>query len=204
MSKTIYLVRHGETDFNTDPVPRVRGRVDVPLNAQGEAHARQAAECLRDVALGRIYCSAVNRALQTAELVHEAQKGPCELVVDELVIDISWGDWEGKTYLEAFGDEQASTFFNAPEKLVIPNGESFYQVMDRLRRFLVRFYQSDEQVCCIVSHGAVFNLLGCLITEAPVRKFWSFYMGGCGVSKIIMTGIDNFTIGFWNSMTHIK
>lgn len=39
MPKTIYLIRHGETDFNTDPVPRVRGRIPVPLNETGLRHA---------------------------------------------------------------------------------------------------------------------------------------------------------------------
>jgi len=36
--KIIYLIRHGETNFNTDPVPRVRGRINVPLNDEGIAH----------------------------------------------------------------------------------------------------------------------------------------------------------------------
>ena len=39
MTKTIFLVRHGETDFNTDPVPRVRGRIEISLNAEGLRHA---------------------------------------------------------------------------------------------------------------------------------------------------------------------
>ena len=38
-AKTIYLVRHGETDFNMDTAPRIRGRVDILLNTAGELHA---------------------------------------------------------------------------------------------------------------------------------------------------------------------
>ena len=95
-------------------------------------------------------------------------------------------------------------FFKNPHKLRIPNGESFYAVMDRLRQFLIKFYESDDQCICVVSHGAVFNLLACLITEAPLRRFWSFYMGGCGVSKIKMNLIEDFTIEYWNHMSHIK
>ena len=44
--KTIYLIRHGETDFNTDPVPRVRGRINVPLNDIGIAHCKAAGDFL--------------------------------------------------------------------------------------------------------------------------------------------------------------
>jgi bisphosphoglycerate-dependent phosphoglycerate mutase len=48
MPKTIYFIRHGETDFNTDPVPRIRGRVPVPLNETGLRHAAQAGEFLKN------------------------------------------------------------------------------------------------------------------------------------------------------------
>ena len=99
MPKTIYLVRHGETDFNTDPVPRVRGRIPVPLNETGLRHANQAGEFLKDEKITTIYYSAVNRAKQTAEAVHKYHP-EAKFVEEPLVLDISWGDWEGKTYEE--------------------------------------------------------------------------------------------------------
>ena len=55
MKKFIYLIRHGETNFNTDPVPRVRGRIDVPLNDKGLLHAHQAGEFLKDENIGKKY-----------------------------------------------------------------------------------------------------------------------------------------------------
>ena len=39
--KIIYLVRHGETNFNTDPLPRVYGRINIPLNDEGIAHCKE-------------------------------------------------------------------------------------------------------------------------------------------------------------------
>ena len=53
--KTIYLIRHGETDFNTDPVPRVRGRINVPLNDIGIAHCKAAGDFLSNVEIGKVY-----------------------------------------------------------------------------------------------------------------------------------------------------
>ena len=47
--KTIYLIPHGETNFNTDPVPRVRGRINVPLNDEGIAHCKAAGDFLADL-----------------------------------------------------------------------------------------------------------------------------------------------------------
>ena len=87
---------------------------------------------------------------------------------------------------------------------MIPNGESFYSVMDRLKKFLERFWQSDEEVCTIVSHGAVLNLLGLIIMQAPLTHFWSMDMSGCGVSKIVMKDISKITIDYWNAHHFLK
>ena len=197
--KIIYLVRHGETNFNTDPVPRVRGRINVPLNDMGIAHCKAAGDFLANEKIGKIYYSDVPRAVQSAECIAQQHSTPVELIADPLVIDISWGVYEGKTYQEAFGDEKGGDYMFHPEKLNIPEGETFYSVMDRLRLFFVRFWESDENECTIVSHGAITNILSLMFLQAPLEKFWSMYMSACGVSKVQMKSIYSFTIEYWNA-----
>ena len=163
--KIIYLIRHGETNFNTDPVPR----------------AKQSAEC-----------------------VAQQHSSPVEMIEDPLVIYISWVVYEGKTYQEAFGDEKGGDYMFHPEKLIIPEGETFYSVMDRLRLFFVKFWESDETECTIVSHGAITNILSLMFLQAPLEKFWSMYMSACGVSKVQMKSIYSFTIEYWNANHFLK
>ena len=98
---------------------RIRGRIDVPLNDIGFAHARQAGEFLKDENIGKIYYSSMPRARQTAEAIAEKHSTKIELVEEPLVIDISWGDWEGKTYKECFGSDDGGIFYKEPEKLMI-------------------------------------------------------------------------------------
>ena len=86
--KTIYLIRHGETNFNTDPVPRVRGRINVPLNDEGIAHCRAAGEFLANERIGKVYYSAIPRAKQSAECIVEKHKTKIEMVEEPLLIDI--------------------------------------------------------------------------------------------------------------------
>ena len=202
--KIIYLIRHGETNFNTDPVPRVRGRINVPLNDAGIAHCKAAGDFLANENIGKIYYSAIPRAKQSADCVAEHHNGPVELVEEPLVIDISWGVYEGKTYMEAFGDETGGDLIHHPEKLIVPEGETFYAVMDRLRLFFVKFWESDEEVCTIVSHGAITNVLSLMFLQAPLEKFWSMYMSACGVSKVQMKSIYSFTIEYWNANYFLK
>ena len=202
--KTIYIIRHGETDLNVDPIPRIRGRINNPLNKEGIAHAKAAGDFLANENIGKIYYSEIPRAQQTAEYVAGQHNGKVELIGEPLVIDISWGDWEGKTYKEAFGSEDGGDYFKHPERLTMPNGETFYSVMDRLRKFLVRFWLSDEEVCTIVTHGAVTNILSLMITQAPLEKFWTMYLSGCGVAKVKMKGISDFAVDYWNANHFLK
>ncbi len=202
--KIIYILRHGETDFNTDPVPRVRGRINVPLNAEGIAHCKAAGDLSANENIGKIYYSGVPRAKQSADCIVERHSTPVEMIEEPLVIDISWGIFEGKTYLEAFGDPEGKEFFGHPENVVVPQGETFYAVMDRLRLFFVKFWQSDEEVCTIVTHGAVTNILSLMFLQSPLEKFWTMYMSACGVSKIQMKSIYSFTIEYWNANYFLK
>ena len=198
-TKTIYLVRNGETNFNTDSAQRVGGRTNVPLNDLGVAHCKAAGNFLSNKNIGKIYYSSIPRAKQSAELIAKQHKTQVEMVEEPLVIDMSYGTYEGKTYQEAFGDDKGGNLISNPEKLIIPEGETFYAVMNRLRLFLVKFWESNEEVCTIVSHGSIMNILNLMFLQAPLEKFWSMQMSPCGVSKVQMNSVYSFNVEYWNS-----
>jgi len=52
-TKTIYLVRNGETNFNTDSIHRVGGRTNVPLNDLGIAHCKAVGDFLSNKNIGK-------------------------------------------------------------------------------------------------------------------------------------------------------
>lgn len=60
----IYLVRHGETDWNQ--AGRLQGQTDIDLDAQGFAQAAEAAERLKEVPFEIAFCSPLIRARHTA------------------------------------------------------------------------------------------------------------------------------------------
>ena len=126
------------------------------------------------------------------------------MVEDHLLIDVSFGTYEGKTYQEAFGNENGGDFILHPEKLIFPEGETFYSVMDRLRLFFVKFWESDEEVCTIVSHGSIINVLSLMFLQAPLEKFWSMHMSPCGVSKVQMNSVYSFSVEYWNANNFLQ
>ena len=72
--KTIYVIRNGETNFSTDSLERVSGRIDVPLNDLGVAHCKAAGDFLSNQNIGKIYYSPVPRAKQSAEYIAKQHK----------------------------------------------------------------------------------------------------------------------------------
>ena len=202
--KTIYLIRNGETSLNTDSIHRVGGRTNVPLSDLGVAHCKAAGDFLSNQNIGNIYYSPIQRARQSAEYIAKQHKTPVKMVDNSFLIETSFGTFEGKTYQEAFGNENGGDFILNPEKLIIPEGETFYSVMDRLRLFLVSFWQSEEEVCTIVSHRSIINVLSLMFLQAPLEKFWSMNMSPCGVSKIQMNSVYSFNVEYWNANTFLQ
>jgi probable phosphoglycerate mutase len=93
-----FLVRHGETDWNTQG--RWQGHTDIPLNAIGRAQAQRLAERLRDegASFDIIYSSDLQRAWETASILGAA----LDLVPRPLptLREIDVGGWGGLTHAE--------------------------------------------------------------------------------------------------------
>lgn len=87
----IYLVRHGETDWNQ--AGRLQGQTDIDLDAQGFAQAAEAAERLKEVPFEIAFCSPLIRARHTAETIVGERK--ITLTTDERLRELNFGPWEG-------------------------------------------------------------------------------------------------------------
>ncbi|ART81132.1 histidine phosphatase family protein [Oceanisphaera avium] len=97
MSRTIYLLRHGQTQFNQEQ--RLQGHCNSALTPLG----LQQAQAMADTLMGLIsepsqwtlYSSPLGRALQTAELISERLQLPLAAIrQDKRVMEIGLGEWE--------------------------------------------------------------------------------------------------------------
>lgn len=98
MTTTVYLIRHGETDWNM--AGRWQGHADVPLNELGYRQARLVARRLarEGVQFDAMYSSDLARAFQTAWEIGAVVKVPVQLLPNLREIDL--GTWSGLTYDE--------------------------------------------------------------------------------------------------------
>lgn len=77
MSEIVYILRHGETDWNASG--RLQGQTDVPLNDKGRNQARAAASFIATLDFEVCYASDLARAFETAQLAlmhHPTVKNP--------------------------------------------------------------------------------------------------------------------------------
>ena len=86
----LYLVRHGETDYNNSL--RFQGQIDIPLNQKGIEQAEKVAGFLKDIPLQAIYSSSLKRARTTAEIIGRV-KG-IEPQITDALREMSFGIWE--------------------------------------------------------------------------------------------------------------
>ncbi|MCG3227138.1 MAG: histidine phosphatase family protein [Candidatus Heimdallarchaeota archaeon] len=196
----IYIVRHGETAFNVGE-PRIRGRKDVPLSELGVENAIKTGIELSSIPIEKIYYSKLSRAKDTAAKIKEHQPS-AELIEEPFLLDISFGDWEGKTANEAFSPEVKEKWFSNPHDVLIPNGETFYQVLDRLHRLFLRLRTQEEENVVLVTHGAAINLIFVYLTETHPSHYWNFYVDPCSISQVKLHKDGRVSIISFNKIDH--
>ena len=163
----IYLIRHGQTDYNRQF--RLQGRSDIPLNRLGLAQARAAHEALRGVHFDAVYASPLRRAVDTACIVSGWPEEKIEL--DPRLIEIGFGIWEGSDYTPPQG------------------GESLDSVLRRTGGFLDALQQlPEDRHVLVASHGAALNALYLQIKGLPLSLFWTHRFGNCSIVRLGLSG----------------
>lgn len=155
----IYLVRHGQTEFNA--VRRLQGHVDSPLTAQGRAQAVRFGETLSGLtardAGWRIVTSPLGRARATAEAIR-AVLGWGEIEVEPRLIELSWGDWDGRLRSE-LETHHPDAFGQSGWEFRTPVGESYESVQGRMADWLAGLPPEPERRIIAVSHGVAGRVL---------------------------------------------
>ena len=142
----IYLIRHGETDWNH--LMRFQGRENVPLNEEGIRQAKACGHTLSGCKIQAVYTSPLIRARRTGEIIAACSKLP-EASVFELpeLIERDMGIYSGK-YMKS----QAEFFAISAS----PDSEGMEPFSQVLKQTIAR---SGLGSAAAVSHGAAINVL---------------------------------------------
>ncbi|UOQ85015.1 histidine phosphatase family protein [Gracilibacillus salinarum] len=185
----IYLVRHGETDWNA--LGKIQGQTDIPLNNDGKSQADECGRYLQTLEWDMLISSSLKRASETAQIINKYVQLP--YVEMDAFKERRFGAAEGMTVferMEAFPDG------------VYPNAEEMPELTERVVAGLEEVHQRyTGKRIILVAHGAVINALLSHFSNGAI---------GSGKTKLVNGSLnlmerleETWHIHHYNQTTHL-
>jgi len=166
--KQLYIIRHGETQFNKEKKVQGRG-VDAPLNELGFQQAAAFYAHYKNEGFDKVYVSSLQRTYQSVQSFIEMGLPYKKLAgLDE----ISWGNKEGLPFLPEAHSHYLATveaWQRGELDTKIGGGESPLEVMERQKEAMDYILsQGDERKVLICMHGRAIRILICWMLGYPL------------------------------------
>lgn len=201
-NKTIYILRHGQTDLNKEG--RVQGRgVNASLNDTGREQAKKAFNALNHIEFDSIYTSSLNRSQETIQPF--ISNGHSFIPLDGFD-EISWGNQEGKEASFEMKNLYADTvngWRSGDLTLNVGGGESPIQVMERQKEAMKEVMNDPGDKILVCMHGRAMRVLICWLLNYPLNFMDGFPHDNCAYYQLIQRN-DSFFINKFNEVGHLK
>jgi broad specificity phosphatase PhoE len=202
--KEIYLIRHGETDYNL--AGRVQGSgIDAPLNAKGLAQAKAFFASYMHMNFDRIYVSELIRARQSVEpfikkgIPVEAHSG---------LNEIGWGKYEGQQIgrtATGYFDRLFARWRMGETDIPIDGGESPLDVAIRQEPVIdLIFSRTQEKKILICMHGRAMRILLCQLLDLPLRHMETFQHQNLSLYHLRFCSDGSVKCERENCLAHLK
>ncbi|ELB2087708.1 histidine phosphatase family protein [Vibrio parahaemolyticus] len=171
MTRRIFVLRHGETEFNADK--KLQGHCNSSLTSKGCDQARRVGTTLKQYVENRpfrVYSSTLGRALQTSQIVCEELNYSYEnLNKEPRLKEFSLGEWEQRT-IPSLEQEIPNLLAQNDWYLQAPNCETYESVRERLASWLSDVAHDEDIV--VVSHGLIGIVLRGLLLGMDYTQVW--------------------------------
>lgn len=201
-TQKIYLVRHGETDYNLQGIVQGSG-VDASLNATGRAQANAFFKAYGDIDFSVVYTSLLKRSNESVEgfiakgIPHEKHKA---------LNEISWGNREGQRITpeeDAYYHWILEQWQIGKTSIAIEGGESPDEVAERQRPFveLLKSRPADRPIL-VCMHGRAMRILLCQLLKYPLRCMDMFQHRNLCLYLLHKTK-EQFVVESYNNTDHL-
>lgn len=199
MNTTIYLTRHGQTEWNIER--RLQGRGNSPLTESGIERANELRDRIKDIDIDVIYSSPIERALDTANII-KGEKS-IEVITDDGLMEMCFGDYEGRKTDEVMKENpewNIDLIMHGDVNLCAPNGENLGSVRNRIKETMNRVIDENRgKSILVVAHGITLKALMYYFKDEEVN---SEVMGQATLTKVNIDDNNNFHIEFKNDDSH--
>lgn len=200
--KKVYLVRHGQTDFNLQNIVQGSG-INSDLNATGLAQAEKFYQAYQHIPFDHIYISALKRTRQSVQKFIEAGIPTEEHAA---LNEINWGNYEGTQITvseDLYYRNMLETWQTGNTDKAIEGGESPEAVAARQRPFLdllrgeLQKPGTDNILICM--HGRAMRIILCQFLNYPLKCMDIFPHQNLGFYELRFNGSFYRLEGFLNT-----
>ncbi len=203
MKKTIYIIRHGETELNKLGIVQGRG-MDSELNDKGRNQADSFYKAYKHIPFDRIYTSSLKRTHQTVQKFIESTIPWTQYPgLDEL----GWGIHEGQESTEQIRSDFDNITLNWRAGQLhhkFEHGESPLEVKERQLMVLEKLTkENNDKNILICMHGRAMRIFLCLLTNQPLTEMDTFPHSNTTLYKIGFDGKEFHILDF-NNTNHLE
>ena len=197
--KELLLIRHGQTDWNTQG--RVQGGGD--LNNTGIAQSNLLATVLQDSQASTIYTSPSKRTHQTAMIIATALS--LEVNTTPLLKDIDYGVWSGALLADLIKDDPDlfEQWEKDPSSVTFPEGESLLDLRTRISVFMDEITEkhSSDTVVVVTNESPIISMLAVAL-DIPDSSHRNFHADNASLT-VLQFKNTHYILSTFNDTSHL-
>lgn len=202
---TLLLIRHGETEWNTEN--RVQGHTNSPLSSRGLRQAQALSLRLQKYSISAIYSSDLERAVTTIQPY--ADMAGLKIHKTPALREKNFGEWEGLIPAE-ISERYPELWRRYHEQndihVQIPGGETWAEVCERTVGFMQKVISQHDQneTIILVGHGGALRPMILHALSAPIETILHFSTGNTGITTLKYNDPNHGRIIHLNDMCHLE
>lgn len=200
--KSIYIIRHGETDLNRHGIVQGSG-VDTHLNELGQQQAQAFFTRYGHLPFEIVLTSALRRT-------HQTVKNFVDLGISweqwPEINEISWGVHEGQKNTPQMREEYDTLIKHwkaGNYEAKIDGGESAQELASRMHHFVEHLKVRPEKKILVCSHGRAMRCLMCVLKGKPLYQMDHFKHANTGLYQLNYDGTA-FHVELENDLSHLE
>lgn len=201
MTNTIYIVRHGQTEWNL--LGKTQGHGNSDLTPKGIEQAELLADSMTKYPIDYIYSSDLGRAYQTAEII--GNKLNIEVEKTEALREMNFGTWEGRIIKDIIEEdpELYKMWRNEPHLAKIPQGETLSQIKERTDAFIKEINEKyDGKHIVLVTHSLCARIMLLSFLDSYVKNIYRINQANTALNIIELRDYGPVVMKM-NDTTHI-
>ena len=201
-TKKIYLVRHGQTEYNKKGI--VQGSaVNSSLNDRGKAQAQAFYNAYKDIPFDVVYTSALNRSIESVQAFIDQ---PIPHFIRPGLNEISWGEMDGKVATSTEHNEYKDLLARWQQgdiEFKMWGGESPVDVQKRQHPVVQEILQVPYDTILLCMHGRAMRILLSWLTGVELTKMDQFDHGNLCL-YILEANAEGVKIVTTNDQRHLS